>query len=979
MGVLRAKIRVLFDKRCIGGMAFQIMEKKGKFVQLLGQMTALPYFTSTNIYPVMRTCLFFIVSFFCSTFLVAQKNSFSEIHKKVAIDTKTHPEWLSQLAEIGISTRCGVSFANDGKMLFQLSESELQLLEIANIPYTVLIEDLTPLYRESESTLTLARQQLEADKNRPTNRNFNMGNVVDGSYTQSEECLEEDIVTPTNFHLTSTNYMNGNLTYTEMLAELDEMRQFSLNNGLNIVSMKTPLSPTRTTYENRPIYYVRISDNADVDEDNEPETLLTAMHHAREPVGMMNTIFTMWYIIENYGSDPFITNLVNHHEIYFVPCVNPDGFQYNVNNRAGGGAGFWRKNRQNNGGNCIGTDPNRNYCYNWHLASSNCNSSTYRGPNCLSEQENLSMQDFVSTHEIKAAFNCHTAIPCLFYPYADGGTPPDNVDQFIRWTHDMTRYNRFLYGDGLLEGSFGAIGGESDDWMFENYNILAFTPELSRSSIFWPPSTAILPDSKEFLRANLTLMAYSGVYAHLHDLTPLGLTAQTGTLQFGLERLGATNGNFSLTVTPVSGNIQSVNNSNHTFINPSMLDINNNRVNVNYTLIPDILPGAAVIFQVTLNNGSYDIFSKTITKVYQPTVLSSDSFDDVALFSNWVNDGWQNIIDANESFAGSGAVATGAYSGSVTRTLEWNSFIDLSGWYQAELSFYAHWDVEKLWDYFVVEASDNGDNWTPLCGNYSKPGSPSNIGNGLNSTQPTGVPLTDGKQNDWVLLKYNLSDFTAVDANPVTFRLRLTTNGSNDGTTNNGNGTGVWIDEFRVVGTASAPLAVEALDFSAVLKNDNLVALEWLASSNLTTLFFEIERSTDGNNWQSIGKVYTGEKAIYIFEDNTPFLGKNYYRLSWKNEANEKIYSAIKTIEIQGISPINIRPINHQILMLSSNETISFKYSIFNAMGQVVVQKKLEDFNGEMRLNMEDWSSGIYFFVIYGEGLREQPFKFFKI
>jgi murein tripeptide amidase MpaA len=37
----------------------------------------------------------------------------------------------------------------------------------------------------------------------------------------------------------------------------------------------------------------------------------------------------MQYILSKYGTDPEITCLINNRELYFVPCVNPDGYVYN--------------------------------------------------------------------------------------------------------------------------------------------------------------------------------------------------------------------------------------------------------------------------------------------------------------------------------------------------------------------------------------------------------------------------------------------------------------------------------------------------------------------------------------------------------------------------------------------------------------------------------------------------------------------------
>ncbi|MBK6640892.1 MAG: hypothetical protein IPG39_06420 [Bacteroidetes bacterium] len=47
----------------------------------------------------------------------------------------------------------------------------------------------------------------------------------------------------------------------------------------NLITVKQAI-PFGTTIEGQPVYYVKISDNANIDE-TEPEVLYSAVHHAR--------------------------------------------------------------------------------------------------------------------------------------------------------------------------------------------------------------------------------------------------------------------------------------------------------------------------------------------------------------------------------------------------------------------------------------------------------------------------------------------------------------------------------------------------------------------------------------------------------------------------------------------------------------------------------------------------------------------------
>ena len=80
----------------------------------------------------------------------------------------------------------------------------------------------------------------------------------------------------------------------------------------------------------------------------------------------------------------------------------------------------------------------------------------------------------------------------------------------------------------------------------------------------------------------------------------------------------------------------------------------------------------------------------------------------------------------------------------------------------------------------------------------------------------------------------------------------------------------------------SNPLPLTWLSFTGKLINDK-VQLKWLTANELNTSRFDIEKSTDGNNFSKIGttpaKGNTGHNNEYIAYDDHPAAGNNYYRL----------------------------------------------------------------------------------------------------
>ena len=107
---------------------------------------------------------------------------------------------------------------------------------------------------------------------------------------------------------------------------------------------------------------IKISDNVGTDE-NEPEILFNAHQHAREHLTVEMALYILHLLIDGYGTDSRITNLVNSREFWIVPDMNPDGGEYDI---ATGSYRSWRKNRQPNAGSSnVGTDLNRNWSYQW--------------------------------------------------------------------------------------------------------------------------------------------------------------------------------------------------------------------------------------------------------------------------------------------------------------------------------------------------------------------------------------------------------------------------------------------------------------------------------------------------------------------------------------------------------------------------------------------------------------------------------------
>ena len=88
--------------------------------------------------------------------------------------------------------------------------------------------------------------------------------------------------------------------------------------------------------------------------------------HYRERISPATCSYIAKKMVENSAK---YKNLLDSFDVYIMPSMNPDGYEYSrATDR------MWRKTRSVNPGfACRGTDPNRNWGYNWGLVGASSN------------------------------------------------------------------------------------------------------------------------------------------------------------------------------------------------------------------------------------------------------------------------------------------------------------------------------------------------------------------------------------------------------------------------------------------------------------------------------------------------------------------------------------------------------------------------------------------------------------------------------
>ena len=173
--------------------------------------------------------------------------------------------------------------------------------------------------------------------------------------------------------------------------------------------------------------------------------------------------------------------------------------------------------------------------------------------------------------------------------------------------------------------------------------------------------------------------------------------------------------------------------------------------------------------------------------------------------------------------------------------------------------------------------------------------------------------------------------------------------------------------------TGSAPLPIELLQFD-VRCVDPGVELKWKTRTEINNDYFSIERSTDGENWETISvKEGAGNSNIllrYSCLDDNPGLGWNYYRLRQTDFNGEfTLYSAQAVNCLRSAYPdltLYPNPSKDMVEIKSENRLIR-SITFINQTGHRVSHlQNLETLS--LKLNLTSWSPGVYSVLIDGEG-----------
>jgi hypothetical protein len=551
--------------------------------------------------------------------------------------------------------------------------------------------------------------------------------------------------------------MGGHLKWEEAIAKLDSMRlQYPA-----FVSEKWSIG---NSYENRAMWTIRVTKNPDAPT-GKPEVWLNGVTHAREPIGMENVFYYLYWLLENYNIDPIATYILNNREIYFTPFINPDGYYYNQSTNPNGG-GMWRKNRQPYEAS-IGADLNRNFGpYNfWNStnggSSISPSSDTYRGSYPFSCPEDSIYKVFFNSRNFKVGLDYHSYGNYLIKPYNWCDPIPTSHDAtFNEMGADIIADNYFTFGTSSQTLQYFIRGGDID-WCYSSdstghsTNRFFMLPEVGTTG-FWPTQAEIIPLAQSCAYMNIYMSLVAGPYSKLMSATlnkSVYSQNESGTFKVLIRNKGLMDAsNVKIQLTPLSNYVTI---PVQVYTKATLTSRTSDSTTFNFTVSSSCpnnygIPARLKIMQndtVTLYNQLYYIL------VGNGTALLLDSAENG--FSNWTTNGSWAVTTSqyhspNHSFTDS---PSGNYGYSENNSMTLNFALNTSTLPVVYLSFWHRYYTEVGHDFCYVEvSSDNGTNWSQ-------------------------VTSYNGNMQTWTYQSFDVTSYCYSSEN-VRIRLRLTSDGS---------------------------------------------------------------------------------------------------------------------------------------------------------------------------------------------------------
>jgi hypothetical protein len=683
-----------------------------------------------------------------------------------------------------------------------------------------------------------------------------------------------------------------------------------------------------TTVGNRPLYFMKISDNVTVQE-NEPEVRYVSSIHGDEVVGFEMCIRLIQLLTSQYGTNTRINNIVNNTEIWICPMLNPDG-----------NAAVERYN-----GN--GADINRNF----PMAVGS------QHPDGMAWQpETLAIMNHMNEHSLNlsATFHGGALVTNYLWDYTYALAPDNNL--LIQGAHvyadtNLPMHNSSIFDNGITNGAeWYIVEGSISDWSYAYRDDIDYTIELSDNK--WPPSSQLDTFWNQNQESMLALLEFvqKGAYGTVTNEQGQPLLATIHLNSNGIDILSDPDvgdyhrmllpGTYTITayatgyasvsaevVVPTGGSIE------HNFVLPAVAFTGFTgyvvkqqggaipNANVKLTMGTDMYQAQTdaqgfftfdIIPSGTYTLSVYSTGYGTFSSSYQ---LNSNNNKQLitlapALFYDGFNNGltawtvqapWA-IVNQSGNYVLTDS-PSGNYANNITLSATMTNAVSFVNVTTPSLSFDIKYALEANYDYVFVQGSSNGFDWTNL-------------------TQFTGT-----NNNVWQTVTVALDAYLGMNFK-VRFQITSDPNTPADG---------VYLDNVVISGMLSNQTVYGDIDANWLVNlNDVTDVLEYSVGHNPIPLIdtapwetFRLEAADVDNDDQ-----ITATDAYYIYDKYTAYNGAFPSQagafLSFQNP-NLTIENDMGILKVRLGNPQNLKSIS---LQFTAQSELSFQAYNWQVTGE---------------------------------------------
>lgn len=157
----------------------------------------------------------------------------------------------------------------------------------------------------------------------------------------------------------------------------------------------------------------------------------------------------------------------------------------------------------------------------------------------------------------------------------------------------------------------------------------------------------------------------------------------------------------------------------------------------------------------------------------------------------------------------------------------------------------------------------------------------------------------------------------------------------------------------------------------SVSNNNNVNTLKWTSENEINVSHFNVQYSSNGKDFETIGKVFAGKKEYSFNHTNLSLPSTNYYKLQIVDNDGKISYSKIVKLNITTKQNFTVELQNtiakgEANLLIQSNTVKALNINIVNIFGKVLQQfsKVVNAGATNISLSTSSLNTGIYFIVV---------------